>query len=1016
MKILQIRFKNINSFYGEHPPVQFSESPLATSGLFMISGATGAGKSTLLDVMTLALYNQVPRFGVVSKVDIDCMGSIVNLRACEEAKADAYAEIEYEVKGQMYRSRWGIARKREGSKEKWNNYEMEICELPSGQLLDVKRLADFPKKNEELIGLNYEQFVKSIILAQGSFAEFLKANKNTRGELLEQITGSHIYRQLGAATFAKDKDLREQLDLKEKERTAVALLPDEAVAALKIQLKEAEDNLQQTEKDLKFWVNEHETLKKCFDFQQKLEKLESQQEALSKEKNGFTSHNQRLQRHENVSEWAGSLATLTEKQNQLTANQTKFESVQKQAETQKIAIQKTSEQAWELLRNKSEEARLLDELALFAEGIRLLETEIEGINAEIRPIFANIKQTATQSGQTWVRALALDKLDDTTQLLAAKRAEIEPSLQAFAADFAAAAELDKIEVKGRQLADLQAKIAERDKLSQRGKDTKNNLAKNQQILSEQQPILNQWNEKSLKLDKQITDLRQKKEKEQQKFELDELRKRLQEDQECPLCGATHHPYVHAYINALGGVQVELDLAEKEKKQADKEITAITADLSKARGLAEQAEKELLALREEYKTADEAAKEWLTELELPLNTAVAEIEDQREKLQSRRVIIKNWQAVQELDTTVGRLLKDYEALLKLRTQKQEKEQAKQQRYAGKNVGQEVQELREAFANSQTTLKINREQQVELQRIITEAQNNLRQLNADLTAQLQQKGVESPEIAHQYLLDPPTYEQLKNTRKQLEDRTQAIEINQKTFGQQLLEAAQLRKSAADLDTILLKINTHQNLQNQYLRAATEIDTQLKINANQKSKFAGLETELTDLRRDRKKWELLNRYIGDSTGNKFSNFAQNLTLINLIGLANQRLKLLSDRYILDKPKAETESLFVMDTYQGNALRAVSTLSGGETFTLSLALALALSDLASKNVRIESLFIDEGFGTLDPETLDTALNTLERLQAESNKTIGIISHVEVLKERITTQIRLKKNANGFSTFEVVG
>ena len=90
--------------------------------------------------------------------------------------------------------------------------------------------------------------------------------------------------------------------------------------------------------------------------------------------------------------------------------------------------------------------------------------------------------------------------------------------------------------------------------------------------------------------------------------------------------------------------------------------------------------------------------------------------------------------------------------------------------------------------------------------------------------------------------------------------------------------------------------------------------------------------------------------------------------------------------------------------------TLSGGETFIVSLALALALSDLASKNVKIESLYIDEGFGSLDPEALDVAISTLEQLQVESNKTIGIISHVDSLKERIETQIQLEKNSSGFS------
>jgi exonuclease SbcC len=97
------------------------------------------------------------------------------------------------------------------------------------------------------------------------------------------------------------------------------------------------------------------------------------------------------------------------------------------------------------------------------------------------------------------------------------------------------------------------------------------------------------------------------------------------------------------------------------------------------------------------------------------------------------------------------------------------------------------------------------------------------------------------------------------------------------------------------------------------------------------------------------------------------------------------------------------------------VKTLSGGETFIISLAMALSLSDMASKNVRLDSLFIDEGFGTLDPETMEVALITLEKLQSEGNRMIGIISHVESLKERIATQIKVVKSNQGYSTIEIM-
>ena len=137
----------------------------------------------------------------------------------------------------------------------------------------------------------------------------------------------------------------------------------------------------------------------------------------------------------------------------------------------------------------------------------------------------------------------------------------------------------------------------------------------------------------------------------------------------------------------------------------------------------------------------------------------------------------------------------------------------------------------------------------------------------------------------------------------------------------------------------------------------------------------------------------------------------------MANIRLADLSERYRLDTPvEGEDDGLIAIDDHMGGQRRSVKTLSGGETFLISLSMALALSDLASRNVEIDSLFIDEGFGTLDPETLDQTLDTLERLQTESSKMIGIISHVESLKERIATQIRLERNGQGYSTLSISG
>ena len=149
MKIRQIRFRNINSFYGEHPPIDFASGVLGDTGLFVISGPTGAGKSTLLDVMTLALYNRLPRLGgAISAANIAEKGLVVNRQAAAEPNAVAYAEVEYEVAGHRYRSRWSIRKNRNNN---WDDSKMEVARLaddkPEGILFPIKQ-SETPRKNE----------------------------------------------------------------------------------------------------------------------------------------------------------------------------------------------------------------------------------------------------------------------------------------------------------------------------------------------------------------------------------------------------------------------------------------------------------------------------------------------------------------------------------------------------------------------------------------------------------------------------------------------------------------------------------------------------------------------------------------------------------------------------------------------------------------------------------------------------------------------------------------------------
>ncbi len=195
--------------------------------------------------------------------------------------------------------------------------------------------------------------------------------------------------------------------------------------------------------------------------------------------------------------------------------------------------------------------------------------------------------------------------------------------------------------------------------------------------------------------------------------------------------------------------------------------------------------------------------------------------------------------------------------------------------------------------------------------------------------------------------------------------------------------------------------------------ECRQQLRQDADnrQRQQALMLDIERAALRCD--DWGHLNALIGSKEGDKFRKFAQGLTLENLVWLANNQLNRLHGRYLLKRKVSEALELEVVDTWQADAIRDTRTLSGGESFLVSLALALALSDLVSHKTRIDSLFLDEGFGTLDSETLDTALDALDALNA-SGKTIGVISHVEAMKERIPVQIKVRKiNGLGYSKLD---
>lgn len=201
---------------------------------------------------------------------------------------------------------------------------------------------------------------------------------------------------------------------------------------------------------------------------------------------------------------------------------------------------------------------------------------------------------------------------------------------------------------------------------------------------------------------------------------------------------------------------------------------------------------------------------------------------------------------------------------------------------------------------------------------------------------------------------------------------------------------------------------------------IELQIRQDDERIAATAEKRKQLEGLRKEMDRWAVMAKLIGSADGKKFRSYAQAITLQRLIDVGNDHLGSISPRYRMEyaQPTAgsgENLEIIISDTYHDDNKRTMATLSGGETFLISLALALGLSDLASGKNLIQSLFIDEGFGTLDGKTLEKAMTTLEQLR-DQGKTIGLISHVASLRERIYCQIRLEPVGDGFSAIEVVG
>ena len=338
------------------------------------------------------------------------------------------------------------------------------------------------------------------------------------------------------------------------------------------------------------------------------------------------------------------------------------------------------------------------------------------------------------------------------------------------------------------------------------------------------------------------------------------------------------------------------------------------------------------------------------------------------------------------------------------------------YTGTNIASTCETARSDWRSALAAIETVKTSEETKRKEVGKSIEELTKLESTLWPQVEKAGFPSLNEAWGVRMQESEFERLRQQRDGFERAKSGFAVERKGL-LEVRSTLQQLMTAQDEASLTQEVQALEEAIQHDRKLEVDYKAQLKLHEDNEEALKVTTDELARANLQGRKWDLLKSVIGDATGKRFNDFAQDLTLEQLLVLANKRLAGLSDRYQLSSAKEgeDPDHLYAVDLHMGNLRRSVKTLSGGETFLMSLSLALALSELASRNVEINSLFIDEGFGTLDPETLDQTMDTLERLQSESGKTVGIISHVESLKERITTQIKLDRNGQGYSSLQVV-
>ena len=955
MKILAIRLKNLTSIEGM-VEVDFTAEPLHSAGIFAISGPTGAGKSTLLDALCLALYDKSPRFATsVESVNLADVGDnqinqsdVRNL--LRRGTSDGYAEVDFlGIDGRRYRSRWSVRRTRNKISGSLQPQTLEVKEL------DTEKEFQGTKKElliqlVELVGLTYEQFTRTVLLAQNDFATFLKSKGAAKAELLEKLTGTGVYSRISQEVYARNKAAQEEVTLIQNRMNVIELMPEEELLALQ---KEKELSAEKRVTGIKLLAEQNEQLnvvrslkmqedlwkKKQQEEQEEQARLKMLQGALASQEEGLVHFKAQWEAIQPDLKKARQLdVQIQSQQDSYTQSKQMLQSANKQVSEQEQKMRMATEQ---LQVSYSSLNRLLNHVGI--EKALQLEQVEEILRQEADKLTAGINTNEE-------RLLRLNSFG--YPLLTEEQMKLQKELTR--------------QQNIRQLTETQTKTkAEIERLEKETTDCLKQLTEQETALKVTQRL---YENVRMAVGKDVKALRQQ----------------LQEGEACPVCGSTAHPYhqEQEVVDTLfRSIEQEYNAAVANCQQINNRSIVLQRDWTHQKMVDGQIGEQLAAL---YKAGIDAGNEEQIQHRL---TELAE------RILEYRNLYAEWQ---RSDEEIKKMRAHCEALREnvslCRLAMQKVSSAKEQLLLLQNTASAEQKRFEVIEKALNVLRQERSQLLK-GKSADEAEAAVAKREKELNLALE-KARKEVEAVHNRLSG------LQGEMKQI---TLAIG--------ELQEQYKKIESPEQLPEIIKK-QQEENLNIE--RTFSTMEARLLQQAKNKLTVEQIAKELAEKQTSAERWAKLNKLIGSADGAKFKVIAQSYTLNLLLLHANKHLSYLSKRYKLQQVP-DTLALQVIDCDMCDEIRTVYSLSGGESFLISLALALGLSSLSSNNLKVESLFIDEGFGSLDAESLRTAMEALEQLQMQGRK-IGVISHVQEMSERISVQVQVHKKVNGKSVLTVVG